>query len=95
MKSILIKWQKRLVWVPYFNFIFVFIRMFSSFGKKPIWKSYLKECALILISNLALSLPTSLLRLLFPQAATFLLLLMAWLFPVLYVHASIWLEENL
>lgn len=98
MKPIPLIWQKRLSWVPYFNWIFIFVRMFRSLKVTPTWwagfKAYLLECGLLVLSNTALALPRYLLGLLIPQAKLYLVLLHAWLLAVIYVRASIWVQEH-
>lgn len=95
MNTIPTIWQKSLVWVPYINWFFVFVRMLGSLRKKPVWKSYLKECVLMTLSWAVLAVPVNLLELLIPWALRGLILLMAWFFPIIYVHASIRLEESI
>lgn len=94
MRPIPAIWQKRLVWVPYFNWFFLFVRMLGSLRKNPVWKHYLAECILMTLSWAVLAVPVNLLEMLIPREGKLLILLMAWLLPVIYVHASIWMEEN-
>lgn len=98
MKPIPLIWQKRLSWVPYFNWFFIFVRMFRPMKAKSTWwagfKCYLLECCLLVLSNTVLSLLIYLPGLLFPQAKLYLLLLHAWLLPVIYVRVSIWAQET-
>ena len=54
----------------------------------------MKECALLFLSNLVLSLPAYLLALLIPQADLLAVLLIVWLTPVVYVNLSIWIQEH-
>ena len=98
MKPIPLIWQKRLSWVPYFNWFFILVRMFRPIKASPTWlarfKACLLECGLLALSNTSLALPTYLLGLLFPQAKLYLVLLHAWLLPVIYVRVSIWAQET-
>lgn len=98
MNPIPIIWQKRLSWVPYFNWFFIFVRLFRPMKAKPTWgaamKAYVKECMLLVLSWAVLAIPVNLLKLLIPWALKGMVLLMAWLLPVIYVRVSIRAQET-
>ena len=98
MKPIPIIWQKRLSWIPYFNWFFIFVRLFRPLRAKLTWtaamKGYLTECLLLALSWAVLAIPVNLLKLLIPAALKGMILIMAWLLPVIYARVSVWAQEN-
>ena len=96
MKPISTLWLKRLSFIPIVNFVPFFIRFlrFIRFKRAMLLKTYLTDCGIIFLSWLIAALLAKLINSLFPNAAMILSNLVSYLVPLLYVHASIYVEEE-